>query len=81
MKGFTEQAGTMSFETEFQSEEIHLIASEKAIIGIIWFLIEAIGSVLLIGLVQFERLNGDPCKCPRTSFFEHQTNSNVFILW
>ena len=52
----------MSLETEFKSVEIELIAVEKALIGILWFLIEAIGSVLLIGLIQFERLNGDPCK-------------------
>ena len=52
----------MSLETEFQSEEVILIDFEKAIIVILWLLIEVVGSVLLIGLIQFERLYGDPCK-------------------
>ena len=52
----------MSIETEFQSEEVLLITLEKAIIVILWFSIEIVGSMLLIGLIQFERLYGDPCK-------------------
>ena len=52
----------MSLETEFQSEEVQLITFEKAIIVPLWLLIEVVGSVLLIGLIQFERSYGDPCK-------------------
>ena len=52
----------MSFETEFHSEGVILIDFEKAFIVILWLLIEVVGSVLLIGLIQFERLYGDPCK-------------------
>ena len=52
----------MSLETEFQSEEVLLIAIEKTIIVTLWLLIEVVGSILLIGLIQFERLYGDPCK-------------------
>ena len=48
--------------TEFASEEVHLRTIEKAIIVTLWLFIEVLGSVLLIGLIEFERLGGDPLK-------------------
>ena len=48
--------------TEFVSEEIQLQTAEKAIIVTLWLFIEVIGSGLLIGLIEFERLGGDPLK-------------------
>ena len=48
--------------TEFASEEIQLQTVEKAIIVTLWLSIEAVGSGLLIGLIEFERLGGDPLK-------------------
>ena len=49
-------------KTVFTSEDVLLNISEKAIIVTLWLLIELVGSVMLIGLIQFERLNGDPLK-------------------
>ena len=48
--------------TEFDSEEVQLRTVEKAIIVTLWLFIEVLGSVLLIGLIEFERLGGDPLK-------------------
>ena len=48
--------------TEFASEEIQLQTAEKAIIVTLWLSIEVVGSGLLIGLIEFERLGGDPLK-------------------
>ena len=49
-------------QTVFTSEDVLLHISEKAIIVTLWLLIELVGSFMLIGLIQFERLNGDPLK-------------------
>ena len=49
-------------QTVFTSEDVVLNISEKAIIVKLWLLIELVGSGMLIGLIQFERLNGDPLK-------------------
>ena len=49
-------------QTVFTSEDVVLNISEKAIIVTLWLLIELVGSGMLIGLIQFERLNGDPLK-------------------
>ena len=48
--------------TEFASEEVQLRTVEKTIIVTLWLFIEVLGSVLLIGLIEFERLGGDPLK-------------------
>ena len=48
--------------TEFASEEVQLRTVEKAIIVTLWLFIEVVGSILLIGLIEFERLGGDPLK-------------------
>ena len=52
----------MSEELSFETEEIHLSILEKAIIVILWLLVMVLGNLMLIGLIQFERLSGDPCK-------------------
>ena len=49
-------------ELNFETEEIHLSILEKTIIVILWLLVMIVGNLLLIGLIQFERLSGDPCK-------------------
>ena len=49
-------------QTVFTAEDVLLNIFEKAIIVILWLMIELVGSVMLIGLIQFERLNGDPLK-------------------
>ena len=45
-------------EFNFETEEIHLSILEKAIIVILWLLVMVVGNLLLIGLIQFERLSG-----------------------
>ena len=47
---------------EFNPDGEPMSFLEKAIIMIFWFLTEVVGSILLIGLIQFERLGGDPLK-------------------
>ena len=47
---------------EFNPEGEPMSLLEKSIIVTFWFLTEVVGSVLLIGLIQFERLGGDPLK-------------------
>ena len=43
-------------------EDFDLTVAEKTIITILWFVSETVGNFLLIGLIQFERLGGDPMK-------------------
>ena len=47
---------------EFNPDGEPMSLLEKSIIILFWFLTEVFGSVLLFGLVQFERLGGDPLK-------------------
>ena len=47
---------------EFNPDGEPMSFLEKSIIVTFWFLTEIIGSVLLIGLIQFERFGGDPLK-------------------
>ena len=49
-------------ESSLIAEGISLTNLEKIVIGVLWFLIEVIGSLLLLGLIQYERLGGDPLK-------------------
>ena len=49
-------------ESSLIAEGISLTNLEKIVIGVLWFLIEVIGSLLLLGLIQYERFGGDPLK-------------------
>ena len=49
-------------ESSLIAEGISLTNLEKIVIGVLWFLIEVIGSLLLLGLIQYERLGGDSLK-------------------
>ena len=48
-------------EIEF-NQETEKILAEKIVIGFIWILVETLGNSMLFGLVQFDRLGGDPLK-------------------
>ena len=48
--------------TEFEMPEKGLGNLQSIAIVLIWLLIEVFGNALLIGLIQFERLGGDPLK-------------------
>ena len=43
-------------------EGISLTNLENIVIGVLWFLIEVIGNLLLLGLIEFDRFGGDPLK-------------------
>ena len=47
---------------EATMEDFDLTLAEKIVITVLWFVNETLGNVLLIGLIQFERLGGDPMK-------------------
>ena len=49
-------------QMEFNPDGEPMSFLEKAIVVTFWFLTEVVGSALLIGLIQFERLGGDPLK-------------------
>ena len=49
-------------ESSLIAEGISLTNLEKIVIGVLWFLIEVIGGLLLLGLIQYERFGGDPLK-------------------
>ena len=48
-------------EVEF-NQEVEKILAEKIVIGFIWILVETLGNSMLFGMVQFDRLGGDPLK-------------------
>ena len=48
--------------TKFELPEKGLGNLQSIAIVLIWLLIEVLGNALLIGLIQFERLGGDPLK-------------------
>ena len=48
--------------TKFELPEKSLGNLQSIAIILIWLLIELLGNALLIGLIQFERLGGDPLK-------------------
>ena len=48
--------------TKFELPEKGLGNLQSIAIILIWLLIEILGNALLIGLIQFERLGGDPLK-------------------
>ena len=43
-------------------DNIDLTVAEKIAITVMWVMSQTIGNFLLIGLIQFERLGGDPMK-------------------
>ena len=48
--------------TKFELPETKLGNLQTLAIILIWLLIEVLGNALLIGLIQYERLGGDPLK-------------------
>ena len=65
IKTGTENSINLCFKMEESSlidEGISLTNLEKIVIGVLWFLIEVIGNLLLLGLIQYERFGGDPLK-------------------
>ena len=43
-------------------EENEASIVEKVMLGVIWILLEIVGNGLIFGLIQFDRLGGDPLK-------------------
>ena len=47
---------------EFSTEDFTFNAFEKVAIVVLWLVIQIPGNVILLGLIQFDRLGGDPLK-------------------
>ena len=47
---------------EFSTEDLAFNAVEKVVIVVLWMAIQIPGNVMLVGLIQFDRLGGDPLK-------------------
>ena len=47
---------------EFSTEDLAFNAVEKAVIVVLWMVIQIPGNIMLVGLIQFDRLGGDPLK-------------------
>ena len=48
--------------TEFYTEDLSFNAFEKVAIVVLWLVIQVPGNIMLIGIIQFDRLGGDPLK-------------------
>ena len=47
---------------EFSAEDLTFNAVEKVVIVMLWLVIQIPGNIMLVGLIQFDRLGGDPLK-------------------
>ena len=47
---------------EFSTEDLAFNPVEKVVIVVLWLVIQIPGNVMLVGLIQFDRLGGDPLK-------------------
>ena len=62
--------GCLSMEFEVMQIDLNIV--ECVMIMIIWILIQFLGNGLLLGLIQYDRLGGDPLKrriCDQVSNF------------
>ena len=46
----------------FLIEDLSFNAFEKVAIVVLWLVIQVPGNIMLIGIIQFDRLGGDPLK-------------------
>ena len=52
-----------SFSGELESMDLEKCSeSEKAVCILVWLIIEVLGNGFIIGIIQFDRLGGDPLK-------------------
>ena len=54
---------------EFYPDDLTLGIYEKLLVGFVWFQVVFVGNTLLYGLIQFDRLGGDPLKHTSTPNF------------
>ena len=47
---------------EFSTEDLSFNAVEKVVIVVLWLVIQIPGNIMLMGIIQFDRLGGDPLK-------------------
>ena len=80
---------TGNFTDEVAMEIKEFSIAEKVIAVIVWILMEFISNPLLFGIVQFERLGGDPLKRRITDqvfrkrqfqYMFNLFNKNIFFL-
>ena len=70
---------------EFSTEDLAFNAVEKVAIVILWLVIQIPGNIMLVGIIQFDRLGGDPLKRRiqdqvRMGLYINQTNIIVSIV-
>ena len=53
---------TFALSSDFIIEDYFLTIPEKIVMAFLWIVIEVFGNGLLFGLIQFDRLGGDPLK-------------------
>ena len=53
---------TNTSNIEFLNADLELNICEKIVIGMFWILIVVFGNGFLIGIIQFDRFEGDPLK-------------------
>ena len=46
----------------FSTEDLYFNAFEKVAIVVLWLVIQIPGNIMLLGIIQFDRLGGDPLK-------------------
>ena len=49
-------------EVSFAIDEDEVSTVEKVLLGVFWILLEIAGNGMIFGLIQFDRLGGDPLK-------------------
>ena len=47
---------------ELSTEDFSFNAFEKVAIAVLWLVIQVPGNIMLLGIIQFDRLGGDPLK-------------------
>ena len=47
---------------EFSTEDLAFNTVEKIVIAVLWLVIQIPGNIMLMGIIQFDRLGGDPLK-------------------
>ena len=47
---------------EFSTEDLSFNAFEKVGIAVMWLVIQIPGNIMLYGIIQFDRIGGDPLK-------------------
>ena len=73
--------GTNTTSTDFAIDDTNLTTGEKVVMIFLWVIIEVVGNGLLFGLIQFDRIGGDPLKRRIIDQVNQSTFWKMFGLW